>query len=71
MSTYIVYNILYLNISSIYIYSLQPGHLEDEHNYRKVKRSKSKKKGRKRVNPKYRGLLPVKIITGPWQKSQG
>jgi len=49
------------------IYLLQPGHLEDEENDRKEKRSKIKKK---EDNPKYKGLLPVKIITCSWQKAQ-
>ena len=50
------------------IYSLQPGHLEAEQNDMKVKRCKIKKKVSKR---KYKRLLCVKIITGPWQNGQG
>jgi len=46
------------------IYSLQPGQLEAEQNDRKVKRNKIKQKLMKKC------LLPVKIITGPWQNGQ-
>ena len=43
-------------ISNGQFYSLQPGRLEDEHNDMKAKRSKNKKIGVKRKNPKYKGL---------------
>ena len=50
------------------IYSFQPGHLKAEQNNRKVKRSKIKQKWvNKRENSKYKRLLSVKTITGPWQ----
>jgi len=56
----------------ICIYSLQPGHLEAEPNYRNIKRRNIKKKGvRKRENSKYKHLLSLKIITGPRQNGQG
>jgi len=49
------------------IYSLQPGHLEAEQNDRNVKKVKLKRNGYKRENSKYKCLVSVKIITGPWQ----
>ena len=48
----------------ICIYSLQPGHLDNEQNDRKVIKSKIKKeRSEKRENSKYKRLLSVQIIT--------
>jgi len=55
----------------VWIYSLHLGHLEAKSNNRKKKRSACKNERGKTENPKYKGILPVKIITGPWQKGQG
>jgi len=52
------------------IYSLQPGHLEAEQNDRKVKEVKLNRNGWKRGISKYKRLLSVKFITGPWQSGQ-
>ena len=43
------------------------GHVETEQNNRKVK---LKRKGCIRENSKYKRILSVKIITGPWQNGQ-
>jgi len=45
--------------------------LKAEQNDRKVTRSQIKKKGVTKMNPNYKGLLPVKSIRGPWQKGPG
>ena len=50
-------------IKKLCIYSLQQSHLEAEQTDRKLKISKIK-------YSKYKRLLPVKIITGPWQYGQ-
>jgi len=41
--------------------------IEYELNYEKVKGSISKNEGRKREYPKKESILPLKIITDPWQ----
>jgi len=53
----------------MHLFSL-PGYLEAEQNDRKVNRNKFKQKCVKRENSKYKRLLSVQIITGPWQNGQ-
>jgi len=36
----------------------------------KRKEAITKRKGRPRENPKYKGPPPAKITTGPWQKAR-
>jgi len=52
----------------MHLLSFYPGHFEYEHNDRKVKRKHVLQANEEKENPKCKSLLPVKIITSPWQK---